>query len=301
MTAHRGRTRTVAADIGGTHVSTAVVDTDLQIHREQRFALDADAPAAELLDRIGEAVRCQGGPFDRVALAVPGPFDYRRGIGDFRGVAKFGALQGVNMRAELACRWRCAPESVRFVNDAEAFGLGEWAAGSAGGVERAVVLTLGTGIGSAFIEDGRCVGSGPRVPPEGDMHRVTVDGDPLEERVSRRALMRVYSELSGRTADVAEVAARARAGETAAVETLNAGMSVLGRAVAPWLSRFGAERLVIGGSMAASYDLLFPPLREELTASMERPPSLAVGILPGQRASLLGAAVASWSVDGGAP
>ena len=41
-----------------------------------------------------------------------------------------------------------------FVNDAEAFGLGEWRAGAARGRRRAVAITLGTGVGSVFVADG---------------------------------------------------------------------------------------------------------------------------------------------------
>lgn len=293
METSSGEGPVIVADVGGTHVSTAVVDPQLRVEGEKRFPLNADASAEVLLDRLAEAVRSQGLSSERIVLAMPGPFDYLRGIGDFRGVSKFGALRGVDLRVELSARWQCSPESVLFVNDAEAFGVGEWAAGATKGTGRSVAFTLGTGIGSAFIDNGRRVNSGSQVPPGGEIHRVDVDGTPLEELVSRRALIRAYSESTGRDLDVVDIAARARAGEWEAVETLNAGMSVLGQVVAPWLSRFSAERVVIGGAMVASSDLVFPPLRQELATLMSTPPELIAGALPGQQASLVGAAVAS--------
>jgi glucokinase len=50
------------------------------------------------------------------------------------------------------------------VNDAAAFGLGEWVAGAATGAGRAVAITLGTGVGSAFVDNGSVAHRGRRRP-----------------------------------------------------------------------------------------------------------------------------------------
>jgi glucokinase len=65
----------------------------------------------------------------------------------------------------LAERFGWQPGQVRFLLDSAAFLLGEIGAGEARGVERAVGITLGTGIGSAFAVDGQIVTEGPGVPP----------------------------------------------------------------------------------------------------------------------------------------
>ncbi|MFC7375782.1 ROK family protein [Brachybacterium sp. GCM10030267] len=281
-----------AVDIGGTHVSSALVARGQEVRQERRDPLDADAAAEVILDRIADCAREHSRRSERVALAIPGPFDYARGHGDFKGVAKFAQLSGVDMRGGLAARWDRDPASVRFVNDAEAFGLGEWAAGAGARVDRCVAITLGTGIGSAFVDRGRCLSSGPEVPPDGNLHLAEVDGSPVEDLVSRRALRQAYRERTGRLADVAEIAACARTGDRDAIATLETGMDALGRALAPWLQRFGAERLVIGGSMAASEDLLLPTLRRRLAASLggeEQVPHVARGVLPTEQASMIGA------------
>lgn len=273
-----------AVDIGGTHVSSALVKDGSEICRERRDPVDADASAEEILDRIADCAGEHNRRSERVALAIPGPFDYARGRGDFHGVAKFAQLSGVDMRGGLATRWDRDPASVRFVNDAEAFGLGEWAVGSGARVDRCVAITLGTGVGSAFVDRGRCVSSGPDVPPDGNLHLVQVDGAPLEDFISRRALRQAYRERTGCLADVVEIAQWARGGDREATEALGAGMDALGRALTPWLRSFHAQRLVIGGSMAASEDLLFPALRRRLGAIQ-----VLRGVLPTERAALIGA------------
>ncbi|MFF1570529.1 ROK family protein [Streptomyces sp. NPDC058293] len=53
---------------------------------------------------------------------------------------------------------------MRFPHDADAFGIGEYAAGAAAGHERALCVTLGSGIGSAFIDHGEPVNEGGLVP-----------------------------------------------------------------------------------------------------------------------------------------
>ena len=66
-------------------------------------------------------------------VAIPGPFDYVRGIADFHGVGKFDALRGVDLGDVLRRTLTRANGRVSFVNDAEAFAIGEWASGAAQG------------------------------------------------------------------------------------------------------------------------------------------------------------------------
>jgi glucokinase len=71
------------------------------------------------------------------------------------------------MRAGLMERIRPTPADVRFLNDAYGFGLGELRAGAASGHERAVVTTLGTGVGSAFLAAGSLIDDDPSAYPRG--------------------------------------------------------------------------------------------------------------------------------------
>lgn len=299
----RPGTACTAVDVGGTHVTAAVVGEDWRVRGERRVPLDSAGTAGQVLDTVARCVRqaysAEPEAGRRVAVAIPGPFEYRRGVGDFRGVDKFAALRDVDVREGLAARCGLPPDAVRFVNDAEAFGLGEWAAGAGAGAERIMAVTLGTGVGSAFVDRGRCVTSGPRVPADGNIHLVRVDGLPLEDVVSRRALRQAYRAATGRDAEVVDIARRARSGEAKAAGTLDAGMRALARALAPWIGAFAPERLVVGGSMAASADLLFPPLREQLAAELAHPPELVAGALPQERASLLGAVVGARAAPAG--
>lgn len=243
-------------EVGGTHVAAALVSpASWTVSGAVRLPVDADAPAADIVDAFVVAARSVDAPAGAAwGVAMPDPFDYGRGIGDFAGVAKFAALNGFDVGAALRSALS-AP--VAFLNDADAFALGEWRCGAGRDVPRLVGLTLGTGIGSGWVVDGRVVD--PGVPRGGRIHHLTVDGAPLEDVVSRRAIRRAYAAAGGsRVADVREIAAAARSGEAVAARVLTEAFTALGRTAAPAIAGFDADAVVVGGSMTGSWDHIGP-------------------------------------------
>jgi glucokinase len=258
--------RVVALDVGGTHVTAATVDVaaaEVIPASRVRTELLSESGRDELLDRIRNTARAAlSGNAAAAGVAVPGPFDYARGISLLEH--KLESLFDADLRSELATALTLPPENVRFVNDAEAFLVGEWWAGAAQGHERAVGITIGTGIGSAFLEGGIVVSTGERVPPDGELHRQLFRGAPVEERISRGALLARYGDES---VDVVEVAQRARGGELRAQEAFAKLASDLAEFLRPWLAAFDPSCLVVGGSIARSWDLLekgLEPLEAEV-------------------------------------
>jgi glucokinase len=268
-------------EIGGTHVAGALVEVeveratpDIVAGSRIRAMLDADGSADSILASVLDCARgLSAEPGLTWGVAIPGPFDYAAGIGQFEGVAKFASLYGVDVGRAL--RDRLPPGSrVVFLNDAVAFLIGEWAAGAGTGHDRLAGITLGTGIGSAFLAGGRVIEDGPDVPPGGEVHRLRIGGRPLEDTVSRRAILAEFGRLTGERAtgpklDVIEIAGLARSGDDRARTAIQGPLRALGAALSPWLQRFGASALVVGGSMAGSWDLVEPALRSSLPGSVE--------------------------------
>lgn len=273
-------------ELGGTHVTAALVDTTrTRAIRRVRRPLDARGDAEHIL---GTVVRCAGDlqvPAGQVwGAAVPGPFDHEKGIARFEGVGKFDDLYGIDVRSVLLDGVWPRPADVVFLNDAHAFLLGEWSAGAAAGHRRCLGITLGTGVGSAFLADGAVCREGPGVPPEGRVDLMRWSGAPLEHTVSRRAILARYGGDHG--VDVRDVAERARAGERRAGQVLHEALAALGTVLAPCVRGFGASVVVVGGAIALSWDLVGPALRTGLgdTPVVPRPGTL------GADAALIGAA-----------
>ena len=279
-------------EVGGTHVTTAWASETGEVEILDRVDLDNGASAAQLIEVLVEAGRGLLAPAGAVwGAAVPGPFDYDRGIGDYTGVDKFQALAGVDVGAGLRAGLGAA--RVHFINDADAFGVGEWMTGALVRRRRGVAMTLGTGIGSAFIADGLPVVAGDQVPHLGEVHTLAIDGVPLEHIVSRGTIRETYRDLTGEWLDVKEIAERAYADEPAAHAVFDEAFAALAAAMTPVLGRFRAEALVIGGSIAQSRELVFRYLTSRLRHAGPDGTALPVEIADDpMRSALVG--VAHW-------
>lgn len=280
-------------ELGGTHVASgrvALGERSVERGTLRRVGISPDAPREELLAAIGgAALSARSADTRRWGVAVPGPFDYAGGVALLRGVRKLDALYGLDLRSELVRTLGLEdPGEVRFVNDAAAFLLGEWWTGAAAGHDAAIGVTCGTGLGSAFLRSGRLVERGPAVPPEARLDLLQYRGRPVEDVVSGRGLVAAYLSRGGEANGGAEVARRARGGDPRAVATFRGFGEALGEVLAPWTVAFAPGCLVIGGSIAASFDLFGPALR----AAFGRPGRLdfiGVAARP-EEAALLGAA-----------
>ncbi|WP_432992788.1 ROK family protein [Dactylosporangium sp. CA-233914] len=273
-------------EIGGSHVTAGSVEVaGHRILDRQRHSLDPSRDALSIVGALADAAkRLLPGPEDRWAVAMPGPFDYVNGVSLHEGVGKFDQLHGVNLREALAAAIPADPAAFTFVNDADAFLLGEWVDGAATGAGRCVAVTLGTGIGSSWLADGVVVSSGPDVPPDGEIHFCDVDGVNIEDLVSDRALVRGYHARTGTAVDgMRGLAELARGGDQDARVVVGTAFGHLGRLLTEWLSRFGAEVVVVGGSMTGAWDLIEPALGLTVPA---RP------VADTERSALLGAAYA---------
>lgn len=290
-----GPTTVPVLEIGGTHVTAATVrlaptadqHVAATITRSARGGIPADGTADAIAGSVVDVVRTVDPGHDHPGwgVAIPGPFDYQRGIGLFRGVGKFAALNGVDV-GELLCR-HGGITAISFVNDADAFGLGEYVAGAGSGYDPAVYLTLGTGVGSAFIRSGRCVHDDPEVPPDGHAYRIMIDGVPLEDRMSRRAIITAWLRRTGEHADVADLAARAVHDQRADAVFAD-GYEALARGMIDHLRAFDARAVIIGGSIAGSWWLV----EKHLVTALRRL-GCTIPVLPAARpdeAPLIGAA-----------
>lgn len=269
-------------EVGGSHATSALVDkraARVLPGTINRFEVDPGASAHTLIRTFADAMTRVGAPADSPwAIAVPGPFDYRRGIAWFTGVGKFDALYGLDLRRMLREAVIDPPGAVLFVNDADAFAIGEWRWGASAGAERFVAITLGSGVGSSFLDHGVPVSTGPTVPPEGHVYRLRIGDASLEDVVSRRAILGRYLSAAGRDRtpdmDVGDIFERSGRGDEWAAQVLNDAFHALGAALAPWLARFRATALVVGGSMAGSWELLQPALKRGLKAKTD--PDVAI-------------------------
>jgi len=140
----RARQRTLAIDVGGSGVKCALLDGGGDMVSEK---LRKDTPhhftPGELLEMIGHMAR-QLPHYDRVAVGVPGIV--HRDVVYSLPASGSRAFKGYELGARLTER---LGKRVRVTNDATMHGL---AAIKGDGIE--MVITLGTGLGTALFIDG---------------------------------------------------------------------------------------------------------------------------------------------------
>ncbi len=189
-------------------------------------------------------------------------------------------------------------------NDANAAALGEWRYGAGRGIDDLLVVTLGTGVGSGFIVNGRLVlGSAGNAGELG--HTILLpDGRActcgrkgcLEAYVSIRGMLATYTEEGGAAnpTDVKTIADLAHAGDTAAIACFQLTTEWLSIGLANAVCATGPKRIVLFGGIARNGDLLMAPLRERFHANLlniyQGRVDLTVSALPDDDAALLGAA-----------
>jgi polyphosphate glucokinase len=137
---------TLCVDIGGTGLKMLALSHDGKVLTERLRTLTPDPPTpARLLAALDE-LRRQIPKFDRVSVGYPGVVKH--------GVTLSAANLdpkwiGFNLQAELEKRWK---KPVRVANDAAIQGYA-----AIRGKDVEMILTLGTGLGSAIYVDGHCV------------------------------------------------------------------------------------------------------------------------------------------------
>lgn len=169
-------THVLGIDIGGSGMKAAVVDTATGDFVTEKHRIETPKPAKP--DAMADVVQQLASHFD-----WSGPV----GVG-FPGVVQAGMIRTA---ANLHKDWididgdqlftKAAGCDVVMINDADAAGLAEARFGAGADVPGVVILlTLGTGIGSAVLVDGTLV-------PNTEFGHLMLDGKIAEDRASSRA------------------------------------------------------------------------------------------------------------------
>ena len=147
----------IGVDIGGMSVKAGVVDEEGKILFKDTAVTNAQAPAQDIAADIAALVRSvaeRGGvslsSLGGVGVGSPGS------VNDAAGVIRYSC--NINFReTPLAAMLSdmLGVKNVRLSNDANCAALGETLFGAGRGAKNSVTVTLGTGVGTGIVVDGR--------------------------------------------------------------------------------------------------------------------------------------------------
>jgi len=292
----------LALDLGGTSIKAGVADLTgrfvLRMRRDTGRAHGVSAVVENLLVVAGEladeASRLGHDPV-AAAVVVPGVVDEERGVAvDASNIG----WRDVPLRELLRERLGLP---VHVGHDVRAGALAEARRGAARGRRCFAFVPIGTGIGGAWVIDGRPYSGAHYAAAEVGHIVVRPDGEPcvcgrvgcLETLASASAIARRYSERSGRTvAGADEVAALVPSADPVAVRVWDDALDALSDALLTVSTLLDPEVIVLGGGLSHAGTLLLAPLRERLShRSSSLPPPPLVHASLGDEAGCMGAAL----------
>jgi len=146
----------LGVDIGGSHISIGIFAKNSSELLCQLDLLHAEVDAEKEMDEILQHWHIIGHEvgdtynINKIGIAFPAPFDYKRGVCLIKQQGKFRSLFGLNLKETIADLWNVPASNILFLNDAESYLRGELHAGTVGVKQSVLLLTFGTGLGSAW-------------------------------------------------------------------------------------------------------------------------------------------------------
>lgn len=281
----------LAVDIGGTKVAAGMVTAAGKIVSSVRAKMSAHGNAANGLAAVCETIDSllkmkRGAKIGAMGVSVPGWVDTETGT--VVSAANLPCWKNFRLARELEEHYELP---VRVANDAKAATLAEARWGAGKGYRRVFYATVGTGVGTGLVVDGRIYNG--RRGPAGEGGHTTIDfRGPLcgcgkrgcaemyisgpaiardaRERIARasgRESLAMLELAGGNAADVtAETVANAAAsGDSLAKETL----AQMAERLAIWLGNIidllEPDVIVIGGGLAELAISLLPEVRRNLS------------------------------------
>lgn len=248
----------IGVDIGGSHIAAGEVfleGKNVLAGTTKRKMVDSHASSELILKSWGDFLRGfiheKNPDRIRVGIAMPGPFDYEKGVSYIKELNKYDALYGVDVKSWLAEYLNISASNILFRNDAEAFLHGEVMHRNGLGGVKTVGITLGTGLGSAVSENGKTRDVFRAIAP--------MKQGIAEDYISSRWFSKRYNELCRAKLESVEVLANGEDPcKTLLFEEFAANLAAF---LDDFMGEEDASVVIIGGNIAKCLDLFIDTLK----------------------------------------
>jgi len=309
----------IGIDIGGTTTCFGFVDRNGSLLHEAILDTLAHQPARYLVTRLYDAI-------EKHRSILP-PQTILSGIGI--GAPNSNYLRGT-VENPVNLNWGASTNLVELfrgrydlpvavTNDANAAAIGELQFGLARGMKHAIVITLGTGLGSGIIVKGELLYGADGFA--GELGHTTVDLNGRHCACGKRGCLETYVSATGICRTVAELLAQrldpsplrevnfsqltskqiyeaACSGDAIALAAFDTTARILGMKLADAVAHSSPEAIFLSGGLAAAGDLLLAPTRRYLEEFLFTPykgkVKLLLSGLPEGGGAILGAASLAW-------
>lgn len=314
----------VGVDVGGQTTKIGVVDArgDIlaqTVIRTDTYGADADAYLDALAAAVKGCIKEAGKEGEIRGIGVGAPNgNYYTGEVSFAPNLAWAAGKAVKFAEKLSERTDGIPVSL--TNDANAAAVGEMTYGAARGMKNFIMITLGTGVGSGVVIDGKVVyGSDGFAGELGHVTVVRNNGRTcgcgrtgcLEAYCSAIGVARTareWLEMSDEPSLLREcdnitskdVYEAAKEGDKLAIKVFDYTATLLGRTFADFIAFSAPEAIVLFGGLARSKEYLYEPMLKAMNDNVLKiwkdKVKIIFSSLKESDAAILGASALAWEL-----
>ncbi|HHW01446.1 MAG TPA: ROK family protein [Thermoanaerobacterales bacterium] len=295
----------VGSDLGGTNIATALVNERGEVLKKDKRATEAKKGPEHIIRNMIDAIyRVSSdigiGSITGIGLGIPGLVDIDKGMSLFAGNLGW---ENIPVMEEFKREFPSLP--IFMDNDVRVATLGEKYFGAGRGVDNLILITLGTGVGSGIIINGKLYRG--KTYSAGEIGHTTIFKDGLYCNCGNRGCLEVYASAPGiarRARDyiraghftvmagmvgndiskiTAEVVSKAcDMGDRLAMTVMEETAEILGIGIANYIDIINPEMVIIGGGVSLAGDKLFEPLRKTVRRRTMRNAGEKVRIVPAE-------------------
>ena len=310
---------TLGIDVGGTNTAFGFVDVNGKCIVESSISTDAQNSAADLFSRLHPEIEklyksvSDGYILKGIGVGAPNA-NYYRGTVENPPNLKWGVVNVV----EILRQYYDVP--VAITNDANASAIGEMLFGAAKGMKDFIVITLGTGLGSGVVVDGKLVYGSDGFA--GEIGHTVYDSNGRQCGCGRKGCLETYASATGIKRTVMELLANsnensalrnisykdldskmiytsALAGDIIAKDAFDYTGKVLGLKLADAVAVTSPEAIILFGGLALAGNMIFDPTKKSMEENLFHVFRNKVKILPSGlpegNSAVLGSAALIWN------
>ncbi len=315
-------TKRIGIDVGGTNVKIALVDENGKIIYSNSVPTYAQMGYEYTVNNIKQAIRdlmketnTESKDIQGIGFDFPGQVDYKTGVvklaPNIPGWVNVPIAQMIEDEFHIP---------TRIDNDVRCAALGELKFGAGKGCENFVCITVGTGIGSGLVINGQLVRGAANAAGEIGHIKLQMHGGPicgcgdtgcLEAFASGPSIVAMavdylksgksakFREMAGVDGEITPyiVAKAAEAGDPVAKRIYEIMGEYIGMGLVSVINLLNPEKVIIGGGVAESGDLLLAPIRKTIKERAMVIAGESVEIVPAQLGNSAGVIGASMLVE----
>ncbi len=293
--------RIVGIEVSNSAMNAVSIDENGNLLDRFSALLKMDEETSVQLVNFINSLQTKFGGFDRIGISVPGLVDRKTKRIAFS--SQFPEHENIDFLGELE---KVTNLKIYVENDANAAAYGEFLFGAGRGGKNMFYVTLGTGIGGAFIFDGKLWRGASGFAGEFGYIAVNSDGMRLEEVASsaniiRRTKMRFHqdhtsslNEIGEESITIADVIREANQGDDFARLMLERTGTFVGTAIADVINLLNIEKIVVGGEIMQAGDLVLEAIKARAKEFSFSPNFRSTEIVQGklgEKAAAIGAAM----------